>query len=493
MREEDLRMLHNEGGSWVDVTVGVDTAGNTVTGEVSSLSEFVLGFWAAQEGGFEITWFMAEGCTAGGMETWLTLLNPEDAPAIVDIYFYNTQGRVQGPRDLEVPPQSRSTVYVNEYMKDCYDVSISVDCKEGEVICERSMYGPGGTWGHCNTASYNPFEIWYFPEGCTAGGMETWLTLLNPGEEPALVDIAFYTSGGPEEGITDLEVPPLTRRSVRLNDYLPGRYDLSSVVKCKEGAVVCERSMYGPGRTWGHCDSLVDLSMTANGPGSFTYWVFPEGCTAGGMETWLTLLNPEEEDPVVVDVDFYTAEGRVEGPRGIEVPPQSRRSLRLNDYLSGCYSLSSVVKLVEGGGEMLLCERSMYGPGRIWAHCGPGQFTFFLAKQDDERFPSGFFPEGCTAGGMQSWLTMVNPTEEPALVDIELYTVQGPEEEGITDVEIPPLSRRTVLLNDYLPGRYDLSAVVYLKEGNYVFSERSMYGPGRVWGTCSAGFQLYRI
>ncbi|GEM_PF-6834874 len=119
--------------------------------------------------------------------------------------------------------------------------------------------------------------------------------------------------------------------------------------------------------------------------------------------------------------------------------------------------------------------------------------AYFLAKEDGEGFPCGFFPEGCTAGGMHDWLTLVNPTEELVLVDIGLHTTQGPEEAGIEDLQVSPLSRRTVLLNDYLPGCYDLCAVVFLKEGSYVFSERSMYGPGRVWGTCSAGFQLARL
>ena len=40
--ENNLRLLHNEGGSWIDVTTTVDTTANRICGTVGSLSPFVL-------------------------------------------------------------------------------------------------------------------------------------------------------------------------------------------------------------------------------------------------------------------------------------------------------------------------------------------------------------------------------------------------------------------------------------------------------------------
>ncbi|NOZ58432.1 MAG: hypothetical protein GXO66_02475, partial [Euryarchaeota archaeon] len=40
--ENNLRLLHNENGTWVDVTTSVDTASNTVCGTVRGFSEFVV-------------------------------------------------------------------------------------------------------------------------------------------------------------------------------------------------------------------------------------------------------------------------------------------------------------------------------------------------------------------------------------------------------------------------------------------------------------------
>ncbi|MDI6831372.1 MAG: IPT/TIG domain-containing protein, partial [Actinomycetota bacterium] len=63
--EKSLRILHREGGEWVDVTRSVDTAQDRITGEVTSLSPFAIGWKAAN------VWYLAEGCTEGGMKTWV--------------------------------------------------------------------------------------------------------------------------------------------------------------------------------------------------------------------------------------------------------------------------------------------------------------------------------------------------------------------------------------------------------------------------------------
>lgn len=41
--ESGLRLLHNDGGSWIDVTTSLDTSENIICGEVSSFSEFIIG------------------------------------------------------------------------------------------------------------------------------------------------------------------------------------------------------------------------------------------------------------------------------------------------------------------------------------------------------------------------------------------------------------------------------------------------------------------
>ena len=54
-------------------------------------------------------WYLAEGSTDGGMETWVLVQNPGDAEVGVDITFRRTTGEVVPPelQDVKIPATSR--------------------------------------------------------------------------------------------------------------------------------------------------------------------------------------------------------------------------------------------------------------------------------------------------------------------------------------------------------------------------------------------------
>ncbi len=141
--EASLRLLHKEGGEWRDVTSYVDTAADLIAGEVDSLSPFVIGWRTAQE---STTWYLAEGCTALGMQTYVLVQNPGPSSAHVALTFQTGSGEVAGP-EVDLPAGRRTTFLANTYVPDCTDVSTKV-VASSPVICERAMYGPGMTWAH---------------------------------------------------------------------------------------------------------------------------------------------------------------------------------------------------------------------------------------------------------------------------------------------------------------------------------------------------------
>jgi len=104
-------------------------------------------YWGDRQGGHDSlgaispsdTWYLAEGCTAGGFETWILVQNPGDEEVDVALTFMTAEGEVPGPTDT-LPPRSRRTFNAGEYVSG-YDVSTRVT-SSGGVICERSMY-----WG----------------------------------------------------------------------------------------------------------------------------------------------------------------------------------------------------------------------------------------------------------------------------------------------------------------------------------------------------------
>lgn len=85
------------------------------------------------------TWYLAEGCTAPGFETWVLVANPGNKPADIDVRFLTDVGEVPGPRD-RIPPRSRRSYNVAEYALT-YDVSTVVTSSGAPVVCERAMYG----------------------------------------------------------------------------------------------------------------------------------------------------------------------------------------------------------------------------------------------------------------------------------------------------------------------------------------------------------------
>ncbi|MGQ9703899.1 MAG: 5'-nucleotidase C-terminal domain-containing protein [Actinomycetota bacterium] len=430
-------------------------------------------------------WYLAEGCTAGGMETYILVQNPGEAEVRARIKFQTGSGEVAPPelQDLEIPARSRRTFLANMWVTD-YNVSTVVQPispRGAQLVCERAMYGNGWSWAHDSIGATGPFEPapeWYFAEGATAGDMETWLLVQNPYGSTVHVDIAFHTGGGEvaPEDLRNVPIHAFSRRTFYVNSWVDS-YDVSIRVKALDGNVVCERAMYGGGRRW-----ATDSKGTR---GLASEWVLPEGCTAGGMETYILVQNPGDS-PVHVDIAFHTGGGEVAPPelQDLEIPARSRRTFRANDYVTG-YDVSTLVRCADGG---VAVERAMYGNGWIWGHASPGYaVTMGVANAGSGGSPVWYLPEGCTAGGMETYILVQNPGDSPVHVDIAFHTGGGevaPPE--LQDLEIPARSRRTFRANDYVTG-YDVSTLVRCADGG-VAVERAMYGSGWEWGHCSLGF-----
>ncbi len=211
--------------------------------------------WATDSIGIPNTaadWYLAEGSTDGGMETFLLVQNPYSKDLHVNIKFQTDAGE-QAPTDLQntvIPAKSRRTIKVNEYVTN-YNVSTYVKCTDGNVICERSMYGNNRTWAHDSIGVTTPTALWELAEGSTDGGMETFLLMQNPGAADVHVNIKFQTDKG-EQSPAELQgmvIPAKSRRTIKVNRYVT-TYNVSARIEATDGIIVCERAMYGNNRTW---------------------------------------------------------------------------------------------------------------------------------------------------------------------------------------------------------------------------------------------------
>jgi len=85
------------------------------------------------------TWFLAEGSTGIGFETWVLVQNPNAEPAKVNVTYITPSGVIPGPSET-LPANSRKNFEVFSTVKHVDEVSTIITSNK-PVVAERAMYG----------------------------------------------------------------------------------------------------------------------------------------------------------------------------------------------------------------------------------------------------------------------------------------------------------------------------------------------------------------
>ena len=128
-------------------------------------------------------WYFAEGYTGGYFDTWVLVMNPDEARTAQVTATFMQPGGATMEYKLQVPPKSRSTIHVDAVPGlDSSDVSTRID-SDIPVASERAMYFDYYGWrgGHDSPGATALSDKWYFAEGCTNGSFDTWVLLQEPG------------------------------------------------------------------------------------------------------------------------------------------------------------------------------------------------------------------------------------------------------------------------------------------------------------------------
>ncbi len=227
---------------------------------------------------FSTTWFLAEGASTGGYETWILVQNPNADPVDVEIFYQTATGEVAGPT-ANIPGTSRSSFLVNSTVQT-FDVSTKV-IATANVVCERAVYWtpPGSSVKEVGTDSIgvtNPAPTWYLAEGASTGGYETWILVQNPNDTTVDINIGYYTDTGFVIGPLG-NIPARSRESFKVNDTVES-FNVSTAVWGTDN-IICERAVY-----WtppGSADKVlgtdcIGVNDTANA------WYLAEGASTGG-------------------------------------------------------------------------------------------------------------------------------------------------------------------------------------------------------------------
>ncbi len=311
------------------------------------------GHAAAGVTGTSNKWYLAEGYTGPGFETWLLLANPGDSNASVTVSFMPESGNMIR-KDYTVASNSRFTIPVNSVEGlGPTGVSMLAESTNGVgIVAERAVYfnSSGRTDGSCAAGVTSPEKAWYFAEGYTGKGFDTYLLVQNPGDTdaPILVDLLGEDPSQPAASYP-LDVKAHSRLTMHVNDYLPNQ-GVSIQVKATGGVpVVAERAVYFDyfGIKGGHD------SAGASSPSS--KWYFAEGCTSCAFDTWFLLGNPGTQ-AAKVTLDFYRDDGQ-KFTREVTVPARTRYTLQA-DLVPGLESASFATEIRSD--PPVVAERSVY-------------------------------------------------------------------------------------------------------------------------------------
>ena len=299
-------------------------------------------------------WYLAEGCTDYGFETFLTIQNPQSRAALVTVTYLTESGPVE-KEPFVINRNSRYSVNVADDLPSS-NMSFKVVSSE-RIICERSMYWDGRRGGHASNSSTSPAGGWYLAEGSTDWGFEEYVCIGNPGPGDASVALTYMTESGPVPA-APLNVPAGSRKTVKVNDALPG--EDFSVRAVADSGVVVERAMYwnnGTGKA-GHGA----LGVTQPRLQCF----LPEGSTDWGFDEWLQIQNPNST-AASIGIEYMTStQGMVPGPT-FDLAAGSRATVHVNEQVPLMDVSTRVYSDLP-----VIAERSMYWNRRGGGHVSPG-------------------------------------------------------------------------------------------------------------------------
>ncbi|MBK5092193.1 MAG: hypothetical protein JJE48_01590 [Actinobacteria bacterium] len=434
------------------------------------------------------TWYLAEGSSAWGFSTLINVENPNPTEVTAVVTYMSTAAGVGVSGDgtlksteVKLPAESRTTISADEDLGYETDFSTRVLCLEGlPIAVDRTMVWQAAdsqAAGYHNSIGVNsPAETWYLPEGSSAWGFECWTLIENPNGAEANVTLTYMIEGtGP---VAFARKVPAHSRATYNMEWDIGKYDASIEVK-SDIPVVPERAMY---KYWTPPGSGVEyrreghVSVGTATPANNFY--LAEGTTAWGFTTYVLVQNPNKGQ-ATIELTYMTPEGPIE-LYPMNIPPQSRRTIRVNDTVEYPTDLSTLVH----SDRPIIAERAMY-----WATDPDAGEAMHDSIGVSAPHSTWYLPDGLTSSdddGTETWTLVQNPNDSEVEILVSYFTTTGIGNVTFTDV-IPASSRRTYNMADYLDEKSASIMVKCLTTDMKVITERAVYYQGRWGGTDTIG------
>ncbi|MHB8896323.1 MAG: DUF5719 family protein [Candidatus Geothermincolia bacterium] len=304
------------------------------------------------------TWYLPEGSSAWGFETWTLVENPAARDARVTL-TYMVEGAGVKSLTRTVPAYSRATFSMEKELGASLDASVKVTSDTG-VIAEQSVYRNNMREGSCSIGADEASTEFFLSEGSTAWGFTTYILVQNPNDTTAEVSLTYNTPTGPVAQ-PRFAMPANARKTIRVNDVLPDS-DFSTQVRGSK-PIIAERSMYwGEGTPRGEaCHASIGLDSP------HTRFNMPDGQAWDDVETFTLVQNPNP-GAARIAVTYMTITGNDNKTIYDTIPAGSRRTYRMSEQIRDGYASITVRSL--DGARPIIVERSMY-----WHGTGAGTNT----------------------------------------------------------------------------------------------------------------------
>jgi hypothetical protein len=292
------------------------------------------------------TWYLPEGSSAWGFETWILVLNPNDTEANLTL-TYMTEDAGAKTVSKKIPANSRATYSMASDI-GTHDASIQV-ASDVPVVAERSVYRNNRREGSCSIGATTPANDYFLAEGAVGYDVNytTYVLVQNPQASTNDVSLTYRTASGAYYGPA-FTMQPNSRWTIRVD--VPPNTDVSTQVHGSK-PIIAERAMYWDNGTGEAFHASIGLSSP------HMSFLFPDGQTSEGFETWTLVANP---NPGAVRVRItYLPQG---GGKSItftdEIPKDSRRSYSMAAKLPA--GRASILVESLDGARPVMVERAMY-------------------------------------------------------------------------------------------------------------------------------------
>ena len=417
------------------------------------------------------TRLFAEGVGGAFFDTVVSVFNPGAVAADVVVRFLAAAG-TSTSRTLRLAAYERTdlasccigTLEATEF-------AVVVESNVPVVADRRVTWDRVTAYGsHASTAVQAPATTWYFAEGATIGGLQTFLLLQNPGVTDGSATIEFLLADGTPATRT-VAVPAASRRTVWVNqEGSPlDRAEFAIIVRTSV-PMVAERAMYRDTSAQMFAAGTNAVGVTAPA----VHWSFAEGTTRGGFDTFVLVANPSDA-PVVITARFEGA-----GPAGVPVSVmrtyalEPRRRLTIWVDEAAAPLADAEFSTTISATAPIVAERAMWwrGGGADWIE----GHVEFGATDNGRRFAVAD-AETNQATRTETFVLVGVADEQPALLRVTAY--RSP---GVALVRVFPAtgSRTTIWMRQVFPelsGRYSVVVESLPVDGvrTPIFVERAMY------------------